>query len=516
MPPPDLRLDIVWQRLVALAEEQATALMRTAFSPIVREAGDLSAGIFDTRARMLAQAETGTPGHVNTMAQAVGHFLKAFPLEVMRPGDVFATNDPWLASGHLHDITVVGPCFHRGRPVALAAVTIHLSDVGGRGQGPDAPSVFEEGIFIPPMRLVAEGRREEALLALIAANVRRPDELRGDLESCFAALAVAARRIDALLAEFALPGLDGVAAHVLARSETAMRRALGLWPQGSWRARITLADGPEPIVLAAAVTIDETGIAVDFAGTGPAVGRGVNVPLAYAAAYASFALRCAIAPDVPNNAGSLSVIQVSAPEGCILNPRRPAPVAARHVVGLFIPDLVFRCLEQARPGRLPAEGAGPLWTVQLAGQDWSAHFSLAGGMGARPDRPGLAATAFPSGARAIPVEVIEATAPIVLWRKELREGSGGGGLFRGGDGQSVAIAAADGGPMRLYAMFARTSAGATGRAGGFAGEPGRAALDDGGLLAPQGLQLIPAGRRVVLELPGGGGMFAPANGGESR
>lgn len=509
VPPPELRLDIVWGRLIALAEEQAVALMRTAFSPIVREAGDLSAGIFDDQARMLAQAETGTPGHVNTMAQAVGHFLDRFPLATMRPGDAYATNDPWLASGHLHDITVVGPCFHRGRAVGLAAVTIHLSDIGGRGQGPDAASVFEEGIFIPVTRLVREGQREDALLALLAANVRRPREFLGDLESCFTALAVVARRIDALLAEIALGDLERLAAHILGRSEAAMRHALIQWPQGTWRAQTVLEDGPEPIRLAASVTLDGEGARVDFAGTSPAVARGVNVPLTYAAAYAGFALRCAIAPDVPNNAGSLAPITVAAPAGSVLNPVRPAPVAARHVVGLFIPDLILACLDQARPGTLPAEGAGPLWTVQLSGAGWSSHFSLAGGMGACPHRPGLHATAFPSGARAIPVEVIEATAPIVLWRKELRERSGGQGLFRGGDGQSVEIEAADGGSMRLYAMFARTGAGAAGRAGGEAGAPGCATLDDGAKLAAQGLQEIPAGRRLRLDLPGGGGMLAP-------
>lgn len=515
MPPPEFRLDIIWRRLIALAEEQATALMRTAFSPVVREAGDLSAGIFDTAGRMLAQAETGTPGHVNTMAQAIGHFLQRFPLAAMRPGDAFATNDPWLASGHLHDITVVGPCFHAGRPVGLAAVTIHLSDIGGRGQGPDAHSVFEEGILVPPTRLVSEGRREEALQALIAANVRTPAALRGDLESCFAALAVVARRIDALLAEFGLAELDAVAAHVLERSEGAMRRALGGWPDGRWRAYLSLPDGPDPVRLVATLTLDGSAARIDFSGSSGGVGRGINVPLTYAAAYACFALRCAIAPDVPNNAGSLAPISVCAPPGCILNPQPPAPVAARHVVGLFIPDLIFACLDQARPGLLPAEGAGPLWTVQLAGTDasgvaWAAHFSLAGGMGARPDRAGLAATAFPSGARAIPVEVIEASAPVLLWRKQLREGSGGDGLFRGGDGQSVAIAAADGGAMRLHAMFARAAAGAAGRAGGMPGAPGRAATDDGVMLAPQGLQTVPAGRRLLLDLPGGGGFQAPA------
>lgn len=508
-PPPDFARDIVWQRLTSIAEEAALALMRTAFSPIVREAGDLSAGIFDAQARMLAQAETGTPGHVNTMAQCVGHFLARFPPAGMGPGDVFATNDPWLASGHLHDLTLVQPIFHAHALAGFAAVTIHLSDIGGRGQGPDAQSLFEEGFQLPPVRLVHAGAPDAVLLDILAANVRRPDELRGDIFGCLAALGVAARRTAAVLAEFALAGLEDVAAHILARSEAAMRTAIATWPRGTWRASRRLADGGATLRLCAAVTFDGSSVAVDFAGTSAAVPRGINVPLPYAAAYAAFALRCAIAPRLPNNAGSLAPIAASAPAGCLLNPARPAAVAARHVVGLFIPELVLAALDQARPGRLPADGAGPLWTVQLAGSGWSSHFSLAGGMGARPEAPGLSATAFPSGARAIAVEVIEAAAPIVVWRKQLREGSGGVGLFRGGEGQSVEIAASDGGAMRLYAMFARTGAGAAGSWGGGAGAPGAVALDDGTRLSPQGLQCIPAGRRVVLDLPGGGGLGAP-------
>lgn len=515
MTPPELRLDVAWRRLSALAEEQANALMRAAFSPVVREAGDLSAGIFDAEGRMLAQAETGTPGHVNTMARCVGHFLARFPLETMRPGDAFATNDPWLASGHLHDITLVGPCFHAGRAVGLAAVTIHLTDIGGRGQGPDAENLFEEGFQLPPVRLAQEGAPDPTLLLLLEANVRRPTELRGDIFACLAALSAAARGVDRLLHDLALADLAALSAHISGRSAAAMRSAIAAWPRGTWHAALDLHDGPAPLHLAAAVTLDGAAARVDFAGTSPAVARGVNVPLAYAGAYAAFALRCAIAPDVPNNFGALSAIEVAAPPGSLLNPARPAPVAARHVVGLFVPELVFAALAQARPGLLPAAGAGPLWTVQLAGRDWTAQFSLAGGGGARAGLPGLAATAFPSGARAIPVEVIEAAAPVLIRTKQLREGSGGAGRFPGGEGQRVEIEAADGAAVRLYAMFARTRAGAPGSAGGGAGAPGRATLGDGTKLAAQGMQDIPAGARLVLELPGGGGSGGSGSGGRT-
>lgn len=498
-----LRLDTLWQRLLAVVEEQAQLLMRAAFSPVVREAGDLSAGVFDAQGRMLAQAETGTPGHVNCMAQAARHFLERFPLATMRAGDAYATNDPWLASGHLHDVTVVSPIVHRGAPVGLTAVTIHLTDVGGRGQGPDAHSVFEEGFRLPPMALVRAGVREEAVLALLAANVRRPVELLGDLESCFVACSSGARRVAATLAEFGQPDLVAVATHILDRSAAATREAFALWPGGIWRAEM-LTDGYDaPLRLACTLKLDGAGAQVDFAGSDPVQPRGINVPLVYAAAYACFALRCAVAPSVPNNAGSLAPIRVVAPEGCVLNPRDPAPVSARHVVGLFIPDLVFRCLDQARSGVVPAESAGPLWTVQLSGEGWTGSFSIAGGMGARPGKHGLSGCGFPSGARAVPVEVIEASMPVVLWRKELRIGSGADGLWRGGDGQVVEIASARGEAMVLSAMFDRVQFPARGRAGGGDGKAGRVGLDDGSVLKAKGRQAIRAGRRLRLTLPAG-------------
>src|SRR6266516_7412594 len=174
-------LQIMWNRLIAVVEEQAQVLMRTAFSPIVRECGDLSAGVFDREGRMLAQAVTGTPGHVNSMANAVVHFLKAYPLETMKPGDHYITNDPWQTSGHLHDITVVTPSFYNGKPVGLFANTIHVVDIGGLGMGPDGRQVFEEGLFIPIMPLAREGRMNDDLLRLVRANVREPLQVEGDI-----------------------------------------------------------------------------------------------------------------------------------------------------------------------------------------------------------------------------------------------------------------------------------------------------------------------------------------------
>ena len=501
----DVGLQIVWDRLIAIVEEQAQVLMRTAFSSTVREAGDLSAGMFDTTGRMAAQAVTGTPGHVNTMAEAVYHFLERFPAATMAPGDHFIANDPWLTSGHLHDITVVSPVFHAGKLSGLLACCCHQVDVGGLGQGPDGRSIFEEGLQIPFLRLARAGVVDETLLAFLRLNVRTPVEIEGDVRSYMAANETAARRLGGLMAEFGLDTLDGVADRMIARSREATLACIAALPRGRWRHELVLDGLDAPITLRAELRLDGTGVHVDFAGTDAAVPRGINVPLPYARAYAVYGLKCAIAAEVPNNAGALEPFTVTAPEGCILHALRPAPVAARHVVGQMLPDLVLGCLDQAVPASVPAEGASCVWTVQLRGRGWDSVFFNSGGAGARPALEGLDATAFPAGVRATPVEVTEAAAPVVIWRKEYRPGSGGEGRHRGGMGQIVEVATRDGTEFEVLAMFERVRNPARGRAGGGDGATGVVRLASGRALAGKGLQTIPAGDRLVLELPGGGG-----------
>jgi len=521
----DLATQLAWDRLIALAEEQAQTLLRTAFSTTVREAGDLSAGIFDPQGRMLAQAVTGTPGHVNSMAESIRHFLAHFPIAEMRPGDHFVSNDPWLTSGHLHDITVVTPAFHRGRCVALFACACHQVDIGGLGQGPDGRSIFEEGLRLPILRLARDGEFDATLLAILRANVRRPFEVEGDLRSYCAANTLSARALSDMLAEQGMADLETLGADILARSRAATEAAIARLPRGSWSSRMTL-DGiaGRPIRLDCRVTITGREVLVDFAGSSPAVPRGINVVLPYTRAYAAFGVKCVVAPEVPNNAGSLAPIVVDAPAGSVLNALDPAPVAARHVVGQFLPDAVFGCLGQALPDRVPAAGSSVLWTVQLRGGPevvdatgraghaaFDAVFFNSGGTGGRPGMDGMDGTAFPAGVRAVPVEVLEAGAPVVVWRKELRPHSGGAGQFRGGHGQTVEVAAlAPDEPLALLAMFERCDNPAPGSAGGRPGAPGTVRLASGATLPGKGLQIVPAGDRLVLELPGGGGWGDPA------
>jgi N-methylhydantoinase B len=467
---------------------------------------------------MMAQAVTGTPGHVNTMAESVGYFLQRFPLQTMQPGDHFITNDPWLASGHLHDITVVTPVFHRGRAVALFACCCHQVDIGGLGQGADGRSIFEEGLQIPPMRLMKRGAINEELLDLICQNVRTPYEVRGDIISYVTANESAARQLLSLLEEIQASGIDEFAAPILERSRTAVESSIAALPKGKWNHQIRIDGYDEPILLCAALTIGAREMIVDYTGSSPASPFGINVVLNYCIAYTAFALKCVVAPDVPNNAGSLTPLRVTAPEGSVLNARRPWPVSARHVVGQMLPDVVFGCLHQAVPGRVPAEGASCNWTVQLRrGPDqagggaptFETVFFNCGGSGARPSLDGLSATAFPSGVKAMPVEVVEHGAPIVVWRKELRPGSGGAGQFRGGLGLNVEVGTRHKAPFSLLAMFERVENPPQGRAGGAPGAPGTLKLSSGARLKGKGLQQVPAGETLVLETPGGAGYGPP-------
>jgi N-methylhydantoinase B/oxoprolinase/acetone carboxylase alpha subunit len=523
--PDDIRRQLMWSRLIAVVEEQARMLMLTAFSATVREAGDLSAGVFDLRGRMVAQAITGTPGHVNSMAEAVPHFLAEFPLAEMQDGDHFITNDPWIASGHLHDITVVSPVFRAGKPLGFFACTCHQVDIGGMGQGPDGRSVFEEGLYIPPMHLARAGMPNGDLLRMIRANVRQPRMVEGDVLSYVTTNEAAGRRLVKMLGEFGETGLEELADWIFERSRNAMIAEIKKLPRGTFENEFVLDGYNRPVKLKAALTIGEDEITVDYAGSDPASPHGINVVLNYCKAYSAFGVRCVVGPRIPNNAGSLAPIVVKAPEGSIVNVKHPWPVSARHVIGQFLPDVMLGCLAKAVPGRIPAEGAACLWGAQLRGgpsvaagaptqsnrigEPFEVMFFNSGGSGGRPFADGMNATAFPSGVRALPAEVVETVAPVVIWKKELRADSAGAGRHRGGLGQTVEVGTVDGAPFAFFAMFDRVKSKPRGRRGGADGTSGRVETASGATFRAMGLQTVPADERLRLSLPGGAGWGDP-------
>lgn len=521
--PSNVAYQVMWNRMISVVEEQAQALVRTAFSTSVREAGDLSAGVYDTDGLMLAQAVTGTPGHVNAMADAVAHFIRRIGRENITDGDVYITNDPWEGTGHLHDITMVTPSFHMGKHVGFFACTAHIVDIGGRGFGADAASIFEEGLQIPIMRFANAGTVDETLIRIVRGNVREPDQLIGDMYALATCNEIGHRRLIEMMIEFNLTDLSGIAGFILGNSRRATLERINALTAGTADGELIVDGFAAPITLKVKLTIEQDRILSDFTGTSGLDKKGINCPLVYAKAYACYALKCAIAPEIPNNAASLAPFEIYAPKDSIVNAVHPAPVALRHIVGHFVPDAVYNALDKLLPNTVPAEGAGCLCNFQVSLRprtDAPAPANAvrsevltfnSGGSGARPSVDGLNATAFPSGVMTMPVEATEHVGPVIIWRKELRPDSGGAGAQRGGLGQYMEVGARDGHEFDIQAMFDRVDHPAQGRMGGAAGAATTIAQDDGTRMRGKGKQFVPHGRRVVMAFPGGAGYGDPAN-----
>lgn len=517
----EIAQQVMWNRLISIVEEQAQALIRTAFSTSVREAGDLSAGVYNAHGEMLAQAVTGTPGHVNAMADSVGHFMRRIGCHTMLQGDVYITNDPWEGTGHKHDITVVTPAFHADALVGFFACTAHVTDIGGRGFGADANDVHEEGFYIPIMKFIDQGKVDDTLVKLIRANVREPDQLIGDIYALATCNAMGDQRLAEMMREFGLADLKAISEFILNQSRAATVARIGALKPAAADGHMRIDGYSEPIDLKVRVCIESERIITDWSGTSGIDKKGINVPLVYTKAYACYALKCVIAPDVPNNAGSLAPFEIAAPVNSIVNALPPAPVALRHIIGHMVPDTVFDALDKLLPDTVPAEGAGCLCNFQVSIRPrtdaepppYATRAEVltfnSGGSGARAGLDGMNTTAFPSGVMTIPVEATEHVGPVIIWRKELRPDSGGAGQYRGGLGQYMEVGASEGHEFDIQAMLDRIDHPARGRRGGHPGAPTRIERDDGVRLRGKGKQFIPHGVRVRMAFPGGAGFGDP-------
>ena len=516
-----IELQILWNRLIAIVEEQAQTLMRTAFNPIVRESGDLSAGLFDLKGRMIAQAVTGTPGHVNTMANSVRYFLEQYPLEDMHPEDIYLTNDPWKAAGHLNDFMLVRPCFHQDALIGFTSCTSHLADLGGLGFGPDGSDVLDEGLFVPIFKLVDAGKLDETFMTILKGNSRVPIEVEGDTYALMTCVECGSRRTSECMADIGITDLVQISDYIIDTSRERTRDLINALPKGSYRYEMRVDGYDEPLDLVAAMTIADGEVVVDFAGSSGRSAKGINCPLNYASAYACFALKCALAPDIPNNEGALAPLIIKAPENSIANAQYPAPVAMRHVVGQLLPDVVFGCLHQAMPGLVPAEGTCCLWDLPMRGgysvdtdtskTKFATELVHNGGTGGRCGKDGLSATAFPSGVMGSLVEITESVSPLIIWRREYCQDSAGAGEFRGGLGQVLEISSSEDAPISLFAALDRIHHAPRGREGGKNGELGSLTLSNGDMLRSKGEQIIPAGQRMTVLTPGGAGYGDPKN-----
>jgi N-methylhydantoinase B/oxoprolinase/acetone carboxylase alpha subunit len=511
-----VQLEILWSNLIGIVDERAKALQRIAFSPIVREAGDLACALFDRRGRMVAQANTGTPGHINSLAFAGAHLIGRFQNSIA-PGDVLITNDPWISAGHFFDITVLTPIFDGDRVLAYIGSTIHHTDIGGYGIGAGARDVHEEGLWIPPLKLYERGEMSKMLHDIIRHNVRTPDAVFGDLAAQVSSGRTASDRLIGMCRYYNLIDIEELSDEIIKRSEDATRAAIRKLKSGTYIGESKFdVPGGEVITLKASVLVDATEgeITIDFTGSSSQTSTGINVVLNYTHAYSTFAVRSCLNPDLPNNTGSLAPIKVVAPPGSILNCTYPAPVNARHVVGMYVPMPILKALYHVMPERVLAEGSGAVWTMQIQGRQrngepfTSSMFNYSGGMGARASKPGPSATCYPTGVAAVPIEILEAVMPIVFDRKELRPDSGGSGASRGGDGQIIQFRMLTNDPWLLNAVPSRLDEGPEGLSGGRPGAAGHF-LINGKPIRQAGKLTLKPDDVVLLETPGGGGYGTP-------
>ncbi len=510
--PDPIALGIYWDRLVSIADETMQALVRTAFSSTVRETHDCSTTLFDAAGRAIAQATSAIPSFTGTAPLTLAHMLARHPRESLHAGDVYITNDPWMGTGHMFDVSVMRPMFRSDRLVGFAMSVSHLPDVGGAGWSPETTEMYHEGLRLPVSRLFERGVRNEWLVDLIAANVRVPDQVLGDLMANVACTRVAERLVLEFMAEYALDDLEPIASALLAGSEKGMRASLAALPTGTWRNRLQIEGTTAPVTLACAVTLDGHGVRVDYTGCDPAGPWGMNVPLCYTRAMTGYAIKCVTLPTVPNNDGIMAAIEVLAPPGSIVNALPPAATAIRHSVGHALYPLLMGALAQAVPERVHAQsGGGNMFSVrgEYDGRKHAQVFFCSGGYGALRDFDGHATTPAPSNPRGMPVEVWEAQTGLRVESKALLADSGGAGRARGGLGQRVRMRNDSGSPATVSCFSGRTRFAAEGFEGGRGGKLRRYWINDEPVPSKKVYVLAP-GDTLTTEEAGGGGFGDPA------
>jgi N-methylhydantoinase B len=511
-----ITLEILWSRLIAIVDEAATAMVRTAFSTIVRESNDYSVVLTDASGESVAENTGGIPSFVGILPRTIRHMLRLRPTSKWKRGDAMITNDPWLATGHLPDVTMVSPVFHDGRLVAFCGSVAHLPDIGGGLWSADCQEIYEEGLRIPPMPLWVRAKPNATLVSLLEANTRVPHQVMGDIHAQAAAHDVCFRRLTEFLDDTGLHDLSALGLEVKTRAEGAMRKAIGAVPDGVYRGRL-IADGfEEPLILQAELTIAGEEIKVDYSGSSPQVARGTNCVYNYTQAYTAYPIKCALDPYTPRNEGSYRPIVVHAPEGSILNPRFPAAVGARHLTGHLLAGVVYQALAECVPDRVIADcGSAPSMRAVFSGrrsdgQQFSAIVFASGGMGASATQDGLSTTPFPTNVGVGSIEALEHSTPLLIWHKEFRPDSGGPGRFRGGVGQEVRLEVRSPEEVRVALLAERSKYPPVGLLGGLPGAFSEISLRGGVRPDPKSRVRLNPGELMTLRYAGGGGFGPPA------
>ena len=502
-------LEVLWTRMISIVDEAAKAIVRTSFSTLSNEANDFACILTDARGYALAQNTGSIPSFIGTLPATVRHFLRELGPARIHPGDVLITNDAWMGTGHMSDVSVLKPIFHRERLVAFSATTAHMPDIGGRVRAIEAREVFEEGLHIPLAKLVHAGRTDDTLVQLIRANVRTPDMTMGDILAQAGANELMERRVRALLDDYQLDGFEALGDELFGRSERAMRDAIKAVPDGTYRYGFRTDGVDVPFDFKVALTVNGDEITADYTGTSPQQPRAINCVYAYTYAMTAYAIRCALLPSVANNEGMYRPMKVTAPEGCLLNPRFPAAVVSRAVTGHYVPILVFGALHRVIPDRVMAGVGSPLWGITQSGlradgRPYTNVFFFNGGMGATARKDGEHVLSWPSNISSTPVEITERNSPLFVRYKRMRSGSGGAGTFRGGLGQDILLENESPRPIVASFMAERTTYPAPGFAGGEDGGRGDVQIN-GRSIDHRKQHVLKKGDRVLVRTPGGGG-----------
>ena len=499
-----IELEILWRRLISIVDEASTAFVRTCFSTLVRDANDFAVVLTDAQGRSLAQSTMSIPSFIGSLPATVKHFLKKFPADTLRPGDVLVTNDPWMGTGHIHDVNTVMPLFFRGKLVAFAALVSHLPDIGGRLRSNANREIYEEGLQIPMLKLLDAGRINETLVDMIRQNIRVPEQGLGDIWAQVSACRMMEERLGPLLESV---DLDALGAAIRHRSEAAMRQAISGLPDGVYESEVYHDGFEEPIRICCKLIVKGDAIAIDYAGSSPQQPRAVNVVPIYAFAYSAYPIKALLCPDVPNNEGGFLPITTDAPLGSILNPTYPAASGGRGAIGHMLSPAIFMALSKVLPDRVWASGSANS-SVTMFGRYRDRPFNVVnfinGGQGATARRNGFSALSFPANLGNTPVEMMEALAPILVHRREIRRGSGGAGRQRGGEGLTFEFEITqEASSVATSFLMTRLKFPPPGLNGGQDGARGKL-LINGEPSDPTEQRILKPGDRIVMESAGGG------------
>jgi N-methylhydantoinase B len=507
-----LQVGVAWHRFNGLMDEAAQTFVRTSFSSVVRDNWDLAVSLMDSQGRQFAQSSRSIPSFIGTMPRTLAVMLQRYPKETLNPGDVLISNDGYHGTGHLNDITMACPIFRNGQVIAFISSVFHTVDIGG-APSVDARDSYEEGLTIPVAKILREGVENEDVIAFLTENLRGPNETLGDIRAQFAAYRIGVDRLLQILEDEGIDDLDTLVEEILDRSESAMRRAIEAAPDGSYRDEILVDGFEEPLKICCEIRIQGSNLTVDFAGTSAQIRRPINSAMNFTRAYSAYAVKCVFDPVTPNNDGSFRPIEITAPEGCLVNPRRPAPIWARHLSGHYLPPVIFSALAKLMPERIIADCGSPLWNVYFSGNQPSGErfmkmFFMNGGHGARPHQDGPACLSFPSNVATVPIEQFENSVPLLITEKSLIPDSGGAGKFRGGPAQRVSFKVMSDQPVTMTIRHERVKFPPRGLLGGMAGSPGREYVNGERIPAKVRMDLQP-GDVVIFDTPGGGGMGKP-------